>query len=284
MSPIYVPGKVVLAKEFTWNETVWNPSMISTALWLDAADATTLFTTDSGSTLATNGSAVGRWNDKSGNSRNFIQATSGVRPTYTTAAQNSRNVVTVGLGQLLTYSNGGLLSNVSGGYIVVAGACTATSANEKIFIQTVGTNGLTTRIVLAKFTGNQLRAAGRRLDLDAFAAVDGSTNIGTAGLIVSASVNYSTTSLTSFRNGTQEAQSNSFQSSGSTLDGGNAALFNTVIANTNNFTGSMFEVIIGHSTPSTDTRQRIEGYLAHKWGLTANLPSDHPYKVTPPAP
>ena len=38
--PIYVPGKVTLAKEFTWNETVWNPSMISTALWLDAAGKT----------------------------------------------------------------------------------------------------------------------------------------------------------------------------------------------------------------------------------------------------
>ena len=25
-------------------------------------------------------------------------------------------------------------------------------------------------------------------------------------------------------------------------------------------------------------RQKIEGYLAHKWGLTANLPSAHPFK------
>ena len=37
--PIYTPGKLVLTKTFTWNETVWNPSMISTALWLDATDA-----------------------------------------------------------------------------------------------------------------------------------------------------------------------------------------------------------------------------------------------------
>ncbi|MDA8774210.1 hypothetical protein N9N13_00660 [Opitutales bacterium] len=29
-------------------------------------------------------------------------------------------------------------------------------------------------------------------------------------------------------------------------------------------------------------RQKIEGYLAHKWGLTADLPSDHPYKNNAP--
>jgi hypothetical protein len=35
---------------------------------------------------------------------------------------------------------------------------------------------------------------------------------------------------------------------------------------------------------TTLERQKVEGYLAHKWGLTANLPADHPYKVNPPAP
>ena len=29
-------------------------------------------------------------------------------------------------------------------------------------------------------------------------------------------------------------------------------------------------------------RTKIEGYLAHKWGLTADLPSDHTYKTDPP--
>ena len=28
--------------------------------------------------------------------------------------------------------------------------------------------------------------------------------------------------------------------------------------------------------------EKIEGYLAHKWGLTANLPADHPYKINAP--
>jgi len=29
-------------------------------------------------------------------------------------------------------------------------------------------------------------------------------------------------------------------------------------------------------------REKLEGYLAHKWGLTANLPSSHPYKSSAP--
>ena len=36
------------------------------------------------------------------------------------------------------------------------------------------------------------------------------------------------------------------------------------------------------SAPTQEQRQRIEGYLAHTWGLTANLPAGHPYKAAPP--
>ncbi len=33
---------------------------------------------------------------------------------------------------------------------------------------------------------------------------------------------------------------------------------------------------------STSDRQKLEGYLAHKWGLAGNLPALHPYKDNPP--
>lgn len=33
---------------------------------------------------------------------------------------------------------------------------------------------------------------------------------------------------------------------------------------------------------STANRQRLEGYLAWKWALEANLPAGHPFKNTPP--
>jgi len=40
------------------------------------------------------------------------------------------------------------------------------------------------------------------------------------------------------------------------------------------------EVVVFNSQLSTTSRQQIEGYLAWKWGLQANLPSGHPYAST----
>lgn len=42
------------------------------------------------------------------------------------------------------------------------------------------------------------------------------------------------------------------------------------------------EALIVNGTVSTDDRQLLEGYLAHKWGTAASLPSDHPYKSEAP--
>jgi hypothetical protein len=49
-------------------------------------------------------------------------------------------------------------------------------------------------------------------------------------------------------------------------------------------TASVAEVIVYSTTPSDQQRQQIEGYLAWKWGLVANLPAGHPYKNYPPPP
>jgi hypothetical protein len=46
--------------------------------------------------------------------------------------------------------------------------------------------------------------------------------------------------------------------------------------------GVIGEVLSYTTALSTDQRQQIEGYLAWKWGLQAQLPASHPYKQTPP--
>jgi len=43
--------------------------------------------------------------------------------------------------------------------------------------------------------------------------------------------------------------------------------------------GNILEII---AVTSTTDREKIEGYLAHKWGLEADLPSDHNFKTSPP--
>ena len=42
------------------------------------------------------------------------------------------------------------------------------------------------------------------------------------------------------------------------------------------------EYVIINSVVDSATREKIEGYLAHKWGLVASLPSGHPYKSAAP--
>jgi uncharacterized protein YbaA (DUF1428 family) len=42
------------------------------------------------------------------------------------------------------------------------------------------------------------------------------------------------------------------------------------------------EILVLRDVPDTPTRQKIEGYMAHKWDLTGALPADHPYKLWPP--
>ena len=48
------------------------------------------------------------------------------------------------------------------------------------------------------------------------------------------------------------------------------------------WSGRIYEVIVGRGTLDDNQRQKIEGYLAHRYALTANLPSDHPYKSAAP--
>ena len=61
-------------------------------LWLDAADSSTLYNaTVGGSLVTTDGSAVARWADKSGNNRHATQTTANARPLLKTAVKNGRN-------------------------------------------------------------------------------------------------------------------------------------------------------------------------------------------------
>ncbi len=48
------------------------------------------------------------------------------------------------------------------------------------------------------------------------------------------------------------------------------------------FNGLLAEVIIFNSALTVAERERVEGYLAHKWNLAAVLDVGHPYKTNPP--
>ena len=48
------------------------------------------------------------------------------------------------------------------------------------------------------------------------------------------------------------------------------------------YQGMIHEVLVFNPGLSLDRRQKIEGYLAHKWGVSGSLDAGHPYKGSPP--
>jgi len=254
----------------------WTPADITTALWLDAADA---------STITESGGAVSQWNDKSGNNRNFTQSTPSSRPAYTSAALNGLNTVTPdGSDDWMT---GPVIfsGNQPTDYFIIA-------AYKLLNIIDDGANNTTNLLMAqtgsvilnANFYANIAQGTPRKIVHDAFPPTGGSL---TGSATITANTNY----LMSFsRNGgTREIWLNgaldATQSGAETYTGTTVNQTNLfkLLGQVNALNANVGE-IIAIAYPSIDIRQKLEGYLAHKWGLAANLPADHPYKTAVPVP
>jgi hypothetical protein len=250
---------------------LWTPADITTALWLDAADSSTLFDAVSGgSTPAANGETA-RWEDKSGNARHATQSTSGSRPVRKTALQNGIDALEFN-GSSRFMSVDGVVSVFSGNDFPcsIFAACKSnnTTANQQIIWASNSTGA-----IFSNFrAGNFFRFV--RAGTTAKAA-SSTTNTNWNAHAVSSSGTSATISL----NGTVAETADVDVSTLAAID---RARIGSTAAGTDFFNGPIGELIVLATEASTDTRQTVEGYLAHKWGLTASLPSDHPYKTTPP--
>lgn len=244
----------------------WTPANITTALWLDAEDNATVFS-DAGTTQAVAGtSTVQQWNDKSGNARNFSQSTAATRPSYTSAGLNGKNILTfaskamrsaldaLSLSTLAVFA---VASNSQDSSVLFGIPQAATSHNDPFFrfcIFRTGAPAVNIRINGTAATGGNFGSGSNIYSLD-------SSN---AQARVNGTVAVTGTSATlTYPNSVPFALGE---------NGGGFERMN----------GTFAEVVAVSSAPSTDTRERIEGYLAHKWGLTAGLPAGHPYKTTAP--
>jgi hypothetical protein len=272
---------ITLAKVFTWNETVWNPSMISTALWLDASDSTTLFTTDVGSTLVTSGDTVGRWNDKSGNSLNVSQSSSSQRPTYALNALAGKPVLVFdGSNDILFRSTG--LNNVPN-VTIISVFRVVTAAGADLFMG-IGATGATGAIrgIYRDNTSNALWSAGWARDFTSTLDTDPGGGYHIFGLM-----NTSLSTPNNFqahRDGVVQIGSSGGGNLDNTAAGFSVGSLRGSAVATYYSNIETAEIVVLTSAADTTTRQKIEGYLAHKWGLTANLPNDHPYKTVGPTP
>jgi hypothetical protein len=258
--PIYVPGKVVWAKEFTWNETVWNPSMISTALWLDAADS---------STITSSSGRISQWSDKSGNASHASQATSAQQPKVTASAQNGRSVVefdpATNSYQLLSFSR-----QASVGHVFFVAK--KNNVDDSSFVLTDGSQADLRGITFGSAAGSNL----------AVQQISGSLSTATRNNWHIAEVRTDGTNASLGIDATRTTSADTDVMSSSAI--GWYRNPSAPLVNQYSFRGQIGEIILSTTALNDSTRQKVEGYLAHKWGLTANLPSDHPYKTVGPTP
>jgi hypothetical protein len=261
--------------EFASN--LWTPIQITTSLWLDGADSSTI----------TGTSTVSQWRDKSGNARN---ATTAVRsPSLLLNAQNGLSAIsfTAASATKLDTPDFSIAPNRQYcTFVVVSGAGLISSGNyPRIWVtKLTGDGGSPASAYPQGFLGAgasngraaHLAGAASPLTpeitgLSTTSAVLLSGRFGTAGVTadnISISANGGTQTSASGRTGTLSTTGIRI---GSDVGTSSVSAWNSWIG----------EIILTQDI-SFDQSQLIEGYLAWKWGLTSSLPSDHPYKNAAP--
>ena len=241
----------------------WTPSRITTLAWYDASDSSTITKNSS--------NEVTEWADKSGNNNNVT----GVDDPITGAStQNSLNVI----------------DHDGGAFFELDDLSTPTSGNLQAFIVcnvTAVDNNWDSILAMDASSNDWTLQAGRNGSFQGAISFTNQPNAttGTGG-----------TNLSGYHIYCADLDFTVDSQYQLLLDGeliANQRTYNSKLASTVDFKifanraenrfpeGSVAEVILLDNTDNL-TRQKVEGYLAHKWGLTGLLSSTHPYKSVSP--
>jgi len=262
----------------------WNPATdITTQFWIDASDTSSY-------TISAN--VLTSVTDKSGN----FSITIGGNPQRLTAALNGLNVWDFNGNYDLTTAGEGPVTDGSGNHwaIGVFLADTVNDTQDSFYSFTNNTVAATSKRGYAVSAGNASAFDGE-LDLDSLSSNRISTTIGNKQDFDSA------VSLDAFhlvgtifnKTGNQIAArvdgSNAFTPVNDYDNSINTDQDVRIMRNRANerLDGQFAEFFVVGALPGTGGTditefEKAEGYLAHKWGLTANLPVDHPYKNSAP--
>jgi hypothetical protein len=225
-------------------ESFWSPELLDTELWLDANQQITV-KNDSGQ--------VSRWNDKSGNRNDATQITDDSKPNYDINLLNTHKTITfdneyMDVSIVSAKSIFVVTNNLNGSFQDSTKApLVSQSDTDGVYIITNSVDG-SDDIVVDTGTGGDVRVNG--------------------GSVVSG------TSIDLGRTDAQNKGTNIWN-----------IVFDTAIDineigkfGLNVLIGDITEVIVLTSEPSATDREKIEGYLAWKWGLISELPALHAYK------
>lgn len=233
----------------------WAPGDLpALQVWLDGSRNDTLTIT---------GGRVMEWRDLSGNDLHAVGTSEGSAPAVSGTQLNALDQIDFAGARHLACATGSFTRPVN---VLVVGASAATSyarafhgapaSDSKLFI------GVGDSPHFAAFHG----------DVSWFSVASAVPNRSVASACIFGAA-VSSTDLTPLHNGTAL---NAITGAMGAFTGYRLGEFAAQAWN-----GTIAEVLIW-AGGSTSDREKAEGYLAHKWGLTASLPSGHPYKTTPP--
>jgi hypothetical protein len=252
----------------------WTPIELGAALslWLDADDA---------STITLNGSTVSQWSDKRNNGISLSQSTAANQPAYGTRTLNGKNVVEFSGVQMLWSTAFVASGNPDVLMAMVVQYDTSTGADDR-------------SLQLSSGPGTSYAIAGGS---DGYSSrfnngneVYGTTSLATPLIQIGtrpSGGDYASSQM--FINGTESARTGgSNDASVPNIGTGASVGAGAISSGPLGSIGSPMDGYIAEAMIVSDvtlaTRQKLEGYLAWKWSLVANLPSDHPYKNAPPVP
>ena len=241
------------------------------AVWLDGSDNSTLL--DASDNVCTNGVAIKTWSDKSGNSRDAVQVTVSLQPTFRTATQNSLSVVrSDGDDRMLILLASSVFRNKTQGHIfIVAKDADQTGGNSYHMFAgwTRNADGSTRFAVFGKSgTTYKWLSVGRRLDADT--PVVSANAIASGHNLIHGFADWSAGYLRCSLNSsvyTSVAYPSGAGSSSDT-DSNQSAIFGYGFHTTEVPANSeIAEVIAVNATMTATEITNVETYLKNKWGL-----------------
>ena len=236
-------------------------------LWLDANDS---------STITDNSGAVSEWKDKSGNQLHVTQSTAAKQPTTNSTTQNGKNVISFDGGDYLVCSSTNI-QNTDQVWFFVAEIDSGGVDHAADGIFTYGAWG-TGQWHLRANNGSQFRG---KLNKDG-------NSLGTSDFSTSHLNGYQIYSLIFDRtNSKYSSRLNGVINDSDVIDTENLKtnkLIRVFTASNESYSpvGKIAEIICLKDISLLNT-EKIEGYLAHKWGLSGSLASTHPHKIIPPS-
>ncbi|WGM30253.1 hypothetical protein [Brevundimonas sp. NIBR11] len=247
----------------------WTPAVLGGSVvgWWDALDA---------ATFTLNGENVAAWANKGAAGGAAVQTTGANQPAYSASARNGRPGVVAGSGgKKLSFTTvvPGLPTGNAASTLAVVGVDTSGGGNAYLFgYGTAATGQMRTlvtappNVVLAHFgAANDTSSVLSWTHLDRIVVADVGAGVNpTSNLVVDGG----------------GPQSKTITTLNTTTAGG--FIFARPSGSGGEWLGVVQEILVFNRVLTTTERRKLEGYLAWRWSVVANLPSGHPYKSSAP--